>query len=88
MLNLLKPAGPLVYLQSSIPNLVSKIHKRGREKEKAISIAYLSRLNESYEAWIANYKNGKLLKIEVEDIDFVENKFDYEQILSQIKKEL
>ena len=88
MLNLVKPPDLLVYLQSSIPNLVNKIHKRGREYEKTISIEYLSRLNERYEAWITNYNNGKLLKIEVDDIDFVENKFDYEQILSQIKKEL
>ena len=88
MLNLVKPPDLLVYLQSSIPNLVNKIHKRGREYEKTISIEYLSRLNERYEAWITNYNNGKLLKIEVDGIDFVENKSDYEQILSQIKKEL
>ena len=88
MLNLVKPPDLLVYLQSSIPNLVNKIHKRGREYEKTISIEYLSRLNERYEAWITNYNNGKLLKIEVDDIDFVENKSDYEQILSQIKKML
>ncbi len=88
MLNLVKPPDLLVYLQSSIPNLVNKIHKRGREYEKTISIEYLSRLNERYEAWITNYDNGKLLKINVDDMDFVENKSDYELILSMIKKEL
>ena len=62
--------------------------KRGREYEKTISIEYLSRLNERYEAWITNYDNGKLLKINVDDMDFVENKSDYENILSLIKKEL
>ena len=46
------------------------------------------RLNERYEAWITNYDNGKLLKINVDDMDFVENKSDYESILSMIKKEL
>ena len=88
MLNLVKPPDLLVYLQSSIPNLVNKIHKRGREYEKTISIEYLSRLNERYEAWITNYDNGKLLKINVDDMDFVENNSDYESILSMIKKEL
>ena len=78
----------LVYLQSSIPNLVNKIHKRGRDYEKTISIEYLSRLNERYEAWITNYNSGKLLKINVDDLDFVENKADYETILELIKKEL
>ncbi|MBT3645614.1 MAG: deoxynucleoside kinase, partial [Cryomorphaceae bacterium] len=55
MLNLVKPPDLLVYLQSSIPSLVNKIHKRGRDYEKTISIEYLSRLNERYEAWISNY---------------------------------
>ena len=88
MLNLVKAPDLLVYLQSSIPNLVNKIHKRGRDYEKTISIEYLSRLNERYEAWITNYDSGKLLKINVDDIDFVENKSDYETILKLIKKEL
>ena len=88
MLNLVKPPDLLVYLQSSIPNLVNKIHKRGRDYEKTISIEYLSRLNERYEAWITNYDSGKLLKINVDDIDFVENKSDYDTILKLIKKEL
>ena len=88
MLNLVKPPDLLVYLQSSIPSLVNKIHKRGRDYEKTISIEYLSRLNERYEAWISSYNSGKLLKINVDDLDFVENKSDYETILELIKKEL
>ena len=88
MINLVKPPDLLVYLQSSIPNLVNKIHKRGRDYEKTISIEYLSRLNERYEAWITNYNSGKLLKINVDNLDFVENKTDYETILELIKKEL
>ena len=88
MTNLVKPPDLLVYLQSSIPNLVNKIHKRGRDYEKTISIEYLSRLNERYEAWITNYNHGKLLKINVDDLDFVENKTDYQTILELIKKEL
>ena len=62
MIHLVKAPDLLVYLESSIPNLVNKIHKRGREYEKTISIEYLSRLNERYEAWITNYNSGKLLK--------------------------
>ena len=88
MLNLVKPPDLLVYLQSSIPSLVNKIHKRGRDYEKTISIEYLSRLNERYEAWISNYNSGKLLKINVDDLDIVENKSDYETILELMKKEL
>ena len=56
----------LIYLRSSIPNLVSQIHKRGREYENSISIEYLSRLNERYEAWIHKYDKGELLVIDID----------------------
>ena len=61
----------MIYLRSSIPNLVKQIHQRGREYENSISIDYLSRLNERYEAWIEGYDKGKLLIIDVDDLDFV-----------------
>jgi deoxyadenosine/deoxycytidine kinase len=74
----------LIYLRSSIPNLVHKIHKRGREYENSISIEYLSRLNERYEAWISTYDKGKLLIVDVDQIDFVENKEDLGKIIEKI----
>jgi deoxyadenosine/deoxycytidine kinase len=58
----------LIYLRSSIPNLVSQIHKRGRDYENSISIDYLSRLNERYEAWVHNYSKGNLLIIDVDQL--------------------
>ena len=78
----------LIYLRSSIPNLVSQIHKRGRDYENSISIDYLSRLNERYEAWIHGYKKGRLLVIDVDDLDFVENKEDLGGIISKIDAEI
>ena len=78
----------LIYLRSSIPNLVSQIHKRGREYENSISIDYLSRLNERYEAWIYKYKKGELLIIDIDDLDFVENKDDFKKIISLIDKKM
>ena len=78
----------LIYLRSSIPNLVSKIHKRGRDYENSISIEYLSRLNERYEAWISTYDKDKMVIIDVDDLDFVENKKDLESLISEIDKSL
>ena len=78
----------LIYLRSSIPNLVNKIHKRGREYENSISIDYLSRLNERYEAWISTYNKNKMVIIDVDDLDFVENKDDLEKVLAEIDKGL
>ena len=78
----------LIYLRSSIPNLVNKIHKRGREYENSISIDYLSRLNERYEAWISAYDKNKMVIIDVDDLDFVENKDDLGTVLAEIDKGL
>ena len=78
----------LIYLRSSIPNLVSQIHKRGRDYENSISIDYLSRLNERYEAWIQTYNKGKLVIIDVDNIDFVNNPEDLGMIINRIDAEL
>ena len=78
----------LIYLRSSIPNLVSQIHKRGREYENSISIEYLSRLNERYEAWIHKYEKGELLVIDIDDIDFVESKDDLQKIIDLIDQKI
>ena len=73
----------MIYLRSSIPNLVGNIHKRGREFENSISIDYLSRLNERYEAWIHNYDKGKLLIIDVDELDFVDTAADMKSIIDR-----
>ena len=78
----------LIYLRSSIPNLVSKIHKRGREYENSISIDYLRRLNERYEAWISTYDKGKLLIIDVDELDFVENNADLSKVIEKVDAEI
>lgn len=78
----------LIYLRSSVPNLVGQIQKRGREYENSISIDYLSRLNERYEAWIHGYDKGKLLIIDVDQIDFVNKPEDLGTIITKIDAEL
>ena len=78
----------LIYLRSSIPNLVAQIHKRGRDYENSISIDYLSRLNERYEAWIHNYNKGPLLIIDVDNINFVDNPEDLGNIITRVDGQL
>jgi deoxyadenosine/deoxycytidine kinase len=78
----------LIYLRSSIPNLVDQIHKRGRDYENTISIEYLSRLNERYEAWVQTYDKGKLLIIDVDNINFVDNPEDLGMIINRIDAEI
>ncbi|CAL2095263.1 deoxynucleoside kinase [Tenacibaculum sp. 190524A02b] len=88
MENLVTPPDLLIYLRADISTLVGQIHKRGREYENSISIDYLSRLNERYEAWISKYNKGKLLIIDVDDLDFVENKEDLGVIIDKIDAQI
>ncbi|PZD78632.1 deoxynucleoside kinase [Mesonia sp. K7] len=78
----------LIYLRSSVPNLVAQIQKRGREYENSISIDYLNRLNERYEAWISTYEKGSLLIIDVDNINFVDNPEHLGGIINKIDGEI
>jgi deoxyadenosine/deoxycytidine kinase len=88
MEKLVTPPDLMIYLRSSIPNLVGQIHKRGRDYENSISIDYLSRLNERYEAWISTYTKGKLLIIDVDNLNFVDNQEDLGYIIDRIDAQI
>lgn len=88
MESLVKGPDLLIYLRSSIPNLVAQIHKRGRDYENSISIDYLSRLNERYEAWIHGYDKGNLLIVDVDNIDFVTKPEDLGNVINRIDAEI
>jgi len=78
----------LIYLRADIPTLVRQIKLRGREYESSISIEYLSRLNDKYEEWTKGYKEGKLLIIDVDNLDFVNNQEDLSFIYDKVDAEI
>ncbi|OUV70032.1 MAG: deoxynucleoside kinase [Flavobacteriales bacterium TMED123] len=78
----------LIYLRASTTTLVSQIQKRGRDYENSIRLDYLTRLNERYEAWISEYAKGKLLIIDVDDINFSENEEDLGKVINKIDAEI
>ena len=84
MESFIQPPDLLIYLRSSIANLVNQIQKRGREYENSISIEYLNRLNQRYEDWIRSYDRGKLLIVEVDNMDFVKNPEDLGEVIQRI----
>jgi len=88
MERLVTPPDLLIYLRASIPTLVGQIHKRGRDYENSISIDYLSRLNERYEAWISKYTKGKLLIIDVDNLDFVDKPEDLGFVIDKIDAQI
>ena len=77
MVSLVQAPDLLIYLRSSIPNLVANIQKRGREYESSIRLDYLKGLNERYDKWIDHYSDGKLLIIDVDNLRFQENPDDF-----------
>ena len=87
MMSLVNKPDLLIYLKSSIPNLVAQIQKRGREYEKGIRIDYLTGLNERYEAWIKDY-DGKLLVIDADNIKFGNREEDFAKVTEMIDNEL
>lgn len=88
MIEFVKPPDLLIYLRSDISKLVKNIETRGRDYENLIRIEYLKGLNEHYENWIEGYDVGKLLIIDVTDIDFVKNTEDFSNIVFKIDTEL
>ena len=88
MSSFIQPPDLLIYLKAAVPTLVNQIQKRGREYEEAIRLDYLKKLNERYEGWIKNYNLGKLLIIDVDDIDIEENPEDLAMIIEKVNAEL
>jgi deoxyadenosine/deoxycytidine kinase len=78
----------LIYLKASIPTLVDHIQRRGRDYEGSISIDYLKKLNERYDAWINTYTEGKLLIINVDEVDFINSPEDLGTIIAKVQAEL
>ena len=88
MMQHVEPPDLLIYLKADIPKLVSQIEKRGRDYENAIRLDYLKNLNEHYKNWIQSYDLGKLLVIDVNNLDFVARREDFANIVSKIDVEL
>jgi deoxyadenosine/deoxycytidine kinase len=88
MASFIQPPDLLIYLRSSVPNLVSQIQKRGRDYENSIRLDYLKSLNERYEGWIKSYTKGNLLIIDVDNLDFLNNPEDLGMIIEKINGEI
>jgi len=84
MIRFVQPPDLLIYLRADIPKLVQQIQKRGRDYEDAIRLDYLKNLNTRYEDWIGNYKLGRLLVIDVNNLDFVQRVDDFATIVAKV----
>ncbi|MBC7915993.1 MAG: deoxynucleoside kinase [Pyrinomonadaceae bacterium] len=83
----INPPDLLIYLKASVPTLVNNIQRRGREYEAGIRLDYLSKLNEKYQKWISGYKEGKLLILDKDKLDFANKPEDLGFIIECIQRE-
>jgi deoxyadenosine/deoxycytidine kinase len=88
MIDYLKAPDLIVYLKANVNTLIRQITSRGRAFEKGIERSYLERLNRSYGQWIKNYRLGKVLTIDTNRLDFVNNIDHFNFILDKITKAL
>ncbi|AHJ96551.1 deoxynucleoside kinase [Hymenobacter swuensis] len=88
MISMVNPPDLLLYLRADLPKLVQQIEKRNRDYENNIKIDYLKHLNEHYEEWIQQYDHGKLLIVDVNNLDYVNNPEDLSVIIEKINSKL
>jgi len=81
--NILKP-DLVIYLKASPERLMRNIEKRGRSFEKEMSYKYIESLNAAYNRFFSHYNDAFLLTINATEIDFVNNKNQFEHIVKQI----
>lgn len=76
----------VIYLQSSVERLMSNISKRQREIEKEISEEYIDNLNDAYNYFFSRYKASKVMIVNSDEADFINNPDDFENLVSEIFK--
>ncbi|MDU4652257.1 deoxynucleoside kinase [Sneathia sanguinegens] len=78
----------MIYLETSVDNAIKKIKKRGRDYEQIVPREYWENLDKNYREYFESYNLSDLLKINVDEIDFVENEKDREYIFNLIDEKL
>lgn len=78
----------MIYLETSVDSAVKKIEKRGREYEMVVPVSYWESLNINYRNYFENYNISDILKINVDNLDFVANIEDEEYILDLVDKKI
>ncbi|WP_075602696.1 deoxynucleoside kinase [Saccharicrinis aurantiacus] len=78
----------LIYIRASVQKLVDQIKSRGRDYESNIRVDYLKHLNDRYEDWINEYTDGKVLIIDIDELDFINDKEAFKTLTEKIDAQL
>lgn len=88
MTTFLVPPDLVVYVRRSVSCLAERIRERGREYERNIPEEYLHQLNRCYDDWIADYKLGKVLSVNGDNLDIKWNRADFDYVCRSIESSL
>jgi deoxyguanosine kinase len=76
----------LVILLQARPEILKvRIRTRGTPSERDISLEYLEEVAEAYRDYFFYYKESPLLVVDTTEIDFVQSKEDFEDLVREIK---
>lgn len=88
MMETIEPPQLMVFLKVETAEAISRIRKRNRQEELAVEESYWWRLNSYYNEHYKNYKEGKLLTLEVSELDFVYSQEDRRYVLERVQSSL
>ena len=88
MMSMVRVPDLMIYLRASVPHLVGNIQKRGRDYEQGIQLEYLQNLNERYDDFIYNRYKGRVMTVEKDELDFLNNPKDLALIIDRIDSTL
>lgn len=88
MMSVAKLPDLMIYLRARVSHLADNIHKRGRDCEQNIQINYLSNLNDRYNHFIEHTYPGRVLTIDVDQLDFEHSRSDFASVIRRIDQQL
>ena len=87
-LRFLPPPDLVIYLRASVPTLMSRISRRGRDYEREITPEYLSHLNQLYENWLGGFSLCPALTVPADDLDFVAHPGHLNLVIAKMQEKL
>ncbi len=88
LVDFLPPPDLVIYLRASVPTLLQRIARRGRDYERSISAEYLHGLNTLYEKWISNFTLCPVLTVPADHLDYVAHRGHLSLIVRKIEEKL
>lgn len=77
----------MVYLHKDVPLLKKNIISRGRDYEKNIEEEYLKKLENGYWDFLKQQTGTRILVVDTNNVDFVNNEADYNSLLAVIQSD-